>query len=343
MFRIKLGAAKGALIRAAASTQPFGYEVMKMEETTFISKTHEQTFLLDKGKLRKIIDTLSQHMQKRDVDYEIIYEVKRVNNSELKTKVIEDILGDDNTKGKEIRTLSIKVNEKPKGSPHWPYTLQDKCKVTFKTPEYSYENTAVQYSINDQNKGWCLLLGEDLETQINRALVSHNKGLITVLTSMDMIFPLILICFALWIIGRVLHNSPLKEIDKMSLEEKINEILVLERSSIFHKMPISHLLAWVIGIVTTIGIAIGIFQQFEPFTRLSKWFDKSVFYWGDQIILYDKHRALTQNIKWVIVYRIHRFCSLWNPRCGFSEIVVRQDSSYFRRAEPNNALQVRAR
>jgi len=242
---------------------------------TRLSKNYFAYFILDEGKLRRLLEVLLDYARKKDYECDLAFEVERANNSTYNADSVDTVLKDDNVKHKELRRLNIKLQGRSAD-----YIQSTECTIVFESREPNSYSPTVQYAIKDADERWAFSLSEDLDTYIQRALVHQSKGFDWLFLFIKDLLNDVSILLLILLIGLF---YPLRQ-------RHVADINLLE-AAVF---------LTIFGILNSLSYRI--FSELKPFERLSNLMKvNSVFYWGDQKELYESQRSFRQNIKWVVV------------------------------------------
>lgn len=247
-----------------------------MGDKTSLSKKYRTYFILDEGKLRKLVDVLSEYSKKKDYECGFVFTVEKSNDSEYVTDSVESVLKDDNIKRKEIRKLTISLQNRLER-----YSRTMECTVIFdRSVEPDSYYSPVQYSVKDDDERWAFSISEELDTYIQRTLISNSKKFKPIFSFFDAMLPLLTFLLCILVIDKF---RPLRQI-------RVGDLNLLE---------VATFTALYIGLIL---LSFDIFSWLKPHERLSNLMKhNSVFYWGDQRELYDAKRTFRQNIKWVVI------------------------------------------
>ncbi len=249
-----------------------------MDDKTSLSKSYSTYFILDEGKLRKLIEVLTEYSKKKDYECDFRFMVKRSDNSEYSTDSIETVLKDDNIKRKEIRELTILLKDKGEQS---RYNLKTECNIEFSVKEPSPYTSPVKYSVKDENEKWAFSLAEELDAYISRTLVYKSKRFNQLPELIDnLLFPMAVFISIIFIINLIYPLNSYRLGDLNLFQTGI-----------------------VIAICTSLlMLSFNVVQELSPIQKLSNLMNlNSVFYWGDQKETYDAQHSLRQNVKWVVI------------------------------------------
>jgi hypothetical protein len=239
-----------------------------------LNKVYKENFVLSVEKLNAIVKKIEEHLKKKKNDTELVYKVERFQESLLETNDIQDVLSDDNAKGKEIFFLEIQALSKD-----ITQNLDPLCILKFNSRS---KDIQVELLIQDADKSWCNILYKDLDIYIKRSLTSlKSKSIINfVLSYFAKTLPILLfsICLILYYLSKPKRNY------------------LIENASV--AMLAFDLMACMLGLLL-------FYELVNAFIPFEKWryflVNDSAFYWGDQIEIHDKKKNLKANIFWGII------------------------------------------
>ena len=239
-----------------------------MIEKSGIIKNFQKNFILDETKLRKINDIIKQHSAKLAVKTYIKYRVILHDNTYYDTRNIEDVLQNDNIKDNPIaRLLLMLIKEK------------DKEEDIITSIDYALESITtanISFSITSEDKDWCSLFAQDLESQISRTLTQYIPsfffGIECDLLASIILTGIVLSIGVYYFTGNQ-HILTAVDIAKMSIDERTQKILLLLNSAVIPR--------WIVPVLF-IGLAGWFFfLLFRPISHLFGLLDRSFFEWGD--------------------------------------------------------------
>lgn len=268
-----------------------------MSDRAGITKSYTRHFLLDETKFRKIVDVLREHGTKLGKDTFLNFYVEAENDTYYETKDVEEVLADDNTPGKAISVLSVTVKE---GKRKEPETIEGKegSEKTLALVAFSrFKEEKIVYFTREKNRDWCILLADELSTQIQRILTVRP---VPFLFSKGLDFPVFMllgagaIAYIFLIVSQLPPAMTLEEIAAISVEErttKILELLTRRTSGSSWSFPI---------VMAIFALTMGVIE-FRPLSKLLQKTSRSFFYWGDMIKNHDRFQRLLGRIKWGVV------------------------------------------
>src|ERR1700691_1039079 len=135
-----------------------------------LAKNYPTNFVLDEGKLRKLVEALNAHAAGKSKESELEIKVTRSDDSEYVVDTVDAVLDDNNAVKKHIQKLEITLFQKPR------YTSTFESTVTFDRNPPSYRYYPVSYSIKEESKAGAFTLAEELDTNIQRTLTSQKRS-----------------------------------------------------------------------------------------------------------------------------------------------------------------------
>jgi len=251
-----------------------------------IVKEYETSFLLEPTKLSKIVDIIKEHSKRLDEKSYITFYVEREDNFFYETKVLDEVLSDDNIQGKSIKRFSINLVE------------EEKDETIVEIDFCVSRDIKVQFNIAYKNRDWCLVLADELDNQIGRTL---KKGYLASFPLEKYDILLLPVLFTALLLGLFLFSSYYEkttnnfDLSNMTLEDKIDHILNLQMKEKSYLIKIFPMM--LLGVLTAMIITL-----MKPLSKISNIINRSIFYWGDVVADYDRTVALLSKIKWVILF-----------------------------------------
>jgi hypothetical protein len=273
-----------------------------------IRREYDRTFVLDEAKLRRIVDVFESHAAKLGFETFMYYHLGRSDDSFHDTEDIDEVLADDNSGHRSIDHLIVelhRISDKPLGPPGSDHRPRPLAYVGY----FRDGRKTVSQAVIQDKRDWCVLVSDEIDVQIKRTL---NSGRLKYLKSRAFDFTTVLIILgvsailiSIFLLSATATYSS-ADIARMSLEERTSrmmEILVARDRSQGIALSIFAVVLLVTAVLT----------QFTPLSRLAKWWDRSVFYWGDMASDYDKFTAMMTRIKWglVIAFGVSVLASLF--------------------------------
>lgn len=258
------------------------------EPLSGVHKAYGQTFKLDEGSLRKISDTLRDHLKKLpEKPFHIRYTAYRADESFYEVDDIDKVLTDDNSKSRRINRLLVRVLEKSESDLD---TKDDKSLVMI---DFDIDDSKpVRVNVRGPDRDWCFLLAQDLDAQIERIIAGKIKTLLSARWS-DLVIGLLLSAAlssaAAWIFFKstVPENAVLDPSDpNFDIPNAYHGILFNIR--IVYFVLGGFLLFILLGVLSLSNI-------------LKRLLCSCVFYWGDEVEAYDRRKAWGRNIFWIVI------------------------------------------
>lgn len=218
--------------------------------------------------------------------------ISRENDSFFETTNIEKIFSEENTSGKEIKSLSLDIvtkNEEVNSS-----KKKEKAIIAFNGS--SEKDVKINIITTYKSRDWCLLLIDELDGQVKRILKGKAVSL-TKAKILDFIFALAL--FSVLLIG-IAWDANKPQIDtaqilSKSLEEKINFLVEQSTSNKSNKV------LWYLPGMTFVMLSLILIIELKPITRIVRSSNISAFYWGDATQKYDAYVDKREKIKWGVI------------------------------------------
>lgn len=253
-----------------------------------IHKSYGQTFKIDEGALRKITETLRDHIKKLPEDsHHIRYTAYRADESFYETDQLDKILADDNSKSRRITRLILRIIEKKEAD------LDSKEDKSITLIDFdSDDSKPVRVQVRGPERDWCFLLAQDLDAQIERITAGRVKALLS----------------ATWanvIVGLLLAASITSSAAYIYFKVSMPSSVILDTAN-----PGFDLKSAYAGIVFNIRMVYFVLGGFLIFILLGvfdvtkllkKMLCGCVFYWGDEIEIYDRKRNWGRNIFWIVI------------------------------------------
>lgn len=265
-----------------------------METKAGISKIYTNGFMLDEQKFRKLSDVLKEHAAKLlPVKTTVVYHVHRKDDSFYESTDISQVLADDNSAPKEISSLFIELHkDKPEEiKVHGPDEARKPIVLIGFNPK---KKEKVRFLITGDNRDWCFLLADDLDSQIKRTLQtkiptlfqSHLLDAILMMASLSAI--------GIFVAVRASKAGIPPINPSMTLDGKVDLILQL-----VSQREAKRDLPFVIGLMTAMPFVLLVMAS-RPFSRCVSLYYRPVFYWGDQIAAHDNFQGKVYIAKWVL-------------------------------------------
>lgn len=236
--------------------------------------------------------------------------VERENNSYYETRSLDDVLSDDNVPGKAIRTVSVALHKSDHDSEH-QVTARPETEPLAYVAFRRIGETKSLFFVSGEDRDWCFLLADDLDTQLQRASTHRAFPFLPRYSGDFLIFSVL--CALVWLWAMVSFDQPstpeipLERIQAMDIEERTFETLrLLAENRVY---PPYHLPIMLIALGITFTLL-----EIRPISRISDKVNRSVFYWGDMQTVHDKYDKKVQLVKWGII--IAFFVSLFGSLVG---------------------------
>lgn len=261
-----------------------------MTESSGLFKDYEDNFLLDEGKIRKILEVVNQYRQKLNFETYTEFYVGHKDNSYFETRDIAKVLGEDNTESRQIESFSISVLPTVE-----PENKSDGNKEVIYIGFTKIKPTRIRFFIKSDDRDWCYVLSEELDTQIKRILIPNPFKFIP----LNLIDPLFIILifflfslFSIWLVTKNYPHISLKEIEAMKPDERIKKTLEIISSRDYYG--------------TMLGVPINfsaififlIFIDYKPISRLVRFLYFSEFLIGDMAHKYSKFQDRLNKVYW---------------------------------------------
>lgn len=261
-----------------------------MEEKAGNYKEYKNHFCLSETHLRKIHSILDDYSKKIGSDAYVSIYIGKENDSFYETQDLEKIFLDENSNGKEIKTLTMEIISNPETDEKPTNEKKIKNAAIIFTKD---KETKAMIFTSYKSRDWCFLLIDELDGQVQRILkekpISQTKA--KIIDSAIVLGLLLVVAIGIAI---NLSNQSLDSADILhkSIETKIDFLVQQEidrKNSKFHwSIPIS-----IIVLFTFMSLL-----EAKPISRLAKSKNASVFYWGDAIVKYDKYIQKLNKLKW---------------------------------------------
>ncbi|MBW2619241.1 MAG: hypothetical protein JRC92_10235 [Deltaproteobacteria bacterium] len=260
-----------------------------------IKKSYTRRFLLDEAKLRKLTDVLKQHLTKLEEEHNLLFHVRREDDSYYSTYDIEGILSDDNVPGKAITSLIIEV-EKTKSTENMGQDPDaSQSSVAFVAFRLHSEEKIV-YSIQEKSRDWCFLLSDELDSQVARIL---KKGIPSFMQSRAVdgfVAVLVTAIIFTWV------TFKLTDLPIPVLIDGINEMTIDERTKLILQMIIENRnnkeVIWILPVFLLPMFLFMGAAALRPLSRLMVKMNRPCFYWGDMVKINDRLEKTASRVKW---------------------------------------------
>lgn len=265
-----------------------------------IKKRYRNRFVLDEGKLRKIAATIAAFQLPAEHSWRPSFEAIRHDGTEHRFSSLDDVFADTNSGRRAIRKIRLEYRcQRDDG--RYPDSELPRCTVVFDAEFSSWGDTVTAELVN-MEKVPALLLADELDLQISRALQPARPIVATFGETFDWLLPGLILAAIVMVIGLRTESAPSPPPwINLSTEEKLNQLLVYaSRDKLLGRSPL-FLLGAAGAIVLISVVVVGAFAGLRVFGRLAERLAFSCFYWGDQMVPHDRHVRLVSNIGWVVV------------------------------------------
>lgn len=254
-------------------------------------KEYTANFLVDEPRLRKLVQTLESARATLGMGAEVRFRVFRQDQSFFHTATVDEVLADDNIRGKEIIRLVIDLVPTEGESRD---TDDGLAIIDFDSKDKQHR---VFLGVHAPSRDWTFVLAEDLDAQISRSLAPRRFSFLATRWP-NLALSLLSFSAATYMVARMLFQSspPLTEaaIEAMTIEDRLKVLLIRQSLNASDFTRVS------LAMVSTLILFAGIFET-RPISRIYALFDRSAFYWGDMIDAYDRSRARAQRWAWGVV------------------------------------------
>ena len=264
-----------------------------MAERAGIRKEYRRHFQLDETKLRRIADVLREHAQKTSLQTFLRFRVEREDNSFYESDGVDDVLADDNAQGRAIRSLRLELRRaRPDEQAPGILGRDDAALATV-----SYERVEpekVRFSVSGENRDWCFLLADELDSQIQRTLTKATlptlpRGAVDIFAMTAASFGVLLL--VLYLCWRGSPGLSREEIEALDVEHAVHRLLLMQvRTETTGLWFVAG--AW----LAMMGLLLG--SMFRPVSRLMEKTNMSVFHWGDMVPAYERLQRTVARVKW---------------------------------------------
>ncbi len=261
-----------------------------------IRREYDRGFKLDEAKLRKLVDVIKQHATKLGYDVWLKFHLGRADDSFLDTSNIDDVLVENNTGKQAIDHLHIELHRG--GEPETTHLTDDHGPRPIAFVGFSHKSrTPILQAVMEDRREWCYLLSDELDTQIRRSLHGRQATLgrsriLDVLGISVILAAVVLVSFRVILAGQpeLSHEA----IAAMSPDERSIKTLDTLVQSGRRAWLFAPILA--LGMITTLLVV-----ELRPVSRLVRWLQRSVFYWGDMATQYDNYERMVGRVKWGLI------------------------------------------
>jgi hypothetical protein len=256
-------------------------------------KRNARNFVLDEQKLRRIVAVLNEYVVKLREPHHVYFYIEREDEAYWETRTVEAILTDDNAPPRGVQALTINI-------------IRDELPAMLRREGEQYaaqlrfarnQDHRVAYSIGYPDRDWCFLLGDELEAQIQRCLKPRPLRFFTE-QYVDVAFGILLFVALITVFTAVSANKlPLftvPQIHAMSVDQRTEQLLQLAVQRDTQAPWTFVVLMLLVGLIFGVAAA-------SPVSRFFKRLDRSVFYWGDAAVIYERLQSRLTWLKWGVV------------------------------------------
>ena len=213
---------------------------------------------------------------------------------------VEEVLQDDNVPGRGIEKLTISVvtsdTAEQETHPRWSDRNVIAQAVFSRSPK-AEDGCTVALELAESDRDWCLLLADELDTQINRLFSGWPFTRRTGKTADVVVagaFAGLMLALFMWLRQAAGDSKalPVAEVNRINVKECVARLLRDEADStafLPYFRPLS--LAMLAALVT---------MSLRPFSRLMDKAARGVFYWGDMMAVHNRAQKLRSNWTWGI-------------------------------------------
>ncbi len=275
-----------------------------MSETSGVQKSYQDSFRLEEPNLRKIVEVLQKHASKLGERTYVKFHVHREDDSFYETRDLEQVLSDENCRGKRIKQVLVAIVYENKRQMHevtGEETDRPAAYISFALTSEKKKDT-IRFSAREKSRDWCFLLFDDMRTQIDRVIQKPFVGFLGSIKDkrlLDMLMSLFVLSGVMWFYAsRFDHHSTnisLDTVKSMTMEQQIRALLELAliRDAQGRVSFLPAMLASMIGSI--------IILELQPISRLLGAILRPIFCWGDMMTEYNKTRTRWIAIKWGVV------------------------------------------
>lgn len=243
-----------------------------------IEKEFKKGFLLKEEHIRKLKDIISKRLQEKKVTEDIGFEILRVDNLVYKTKEIDDVLREENSKRNLISEMKL-------------YFANEDHNVNI----IIKKNGGISLLIESEDRDFSYLIYSDIKDYIETEILIFRA-----FSFSESLFEKIALPIALLVVMVFSLSLGQNSIDKSQIERalqnndinaKLNTLIVissdrLDTSKMWKSMIFSFVA--VIGVLALLPL-------------LDKAYPRNIFYIGKEIEIYDKHCDIRSKVIWGIV------------------------------------------
>lgn len=238
---------------------------MALQLRSGITRGFEADFVLDENGLRRVVGVLEAKSKELPYPTAVVFTVQRDDDRFYETIDIEDVLADPNTQDHTIRMLRIELRNSDPNRKSEPWDRGWIVLVRFgaRLPERA------TIAVNSEDKGWALLLADELEPQVQRVMSARAIPS----------WLLVLLVLSIGIFVGVLAFKLFPPRSRVDIP--------------FFALAIAS---------TALGVSAARRQTGRRTSWLRQWAGpRSFFCWGDQIVTHSRHEEHRKNIQWVLI------------------------------------------
>jgi hypothetical protein len=265
-------------------------EITMAEQATLqsgIMRHYHGRFVVDEDALRRIQLALTKGAASLSFETYLVFRVYREDDRFYETTDLADVLSDANLPGKRVQHVVLELRRVTPTQTGRPWEERWIVEVTFSAgPWYSYSRYYSQSRLSEegaaltvitQDRNWALLMADELEPQVQRALVQRRMTWL--------MYPVVVVALVvIAAIGEILKAPG----------EGVSTLL----------RPYT---MWKISIGVPFGIGLVWLYRWIPFRLLlppglGRWFSgESVFLWGEELKQYPQRQRFRSSILWSVV------------------------------------------
>jgi hypothetical protein len=264
---------------------------IQMKDVSGIFKEYAQNFVLDEAKFRRIVDVIRDAAKNLKRDTFLRFHIHRKNSSFYETRDIDAVLKDDNAPPKEIKAIYIELYDSSPSPDAIHYADQEKrpiVGIAF-VPD---KEMRIRLRVSDEDRDWCFVLADELDAQLRRTLKWSAPAFCRSRRFDALVIFVLISGLAIWSTNH-LDAGLSPDLKTLTLDNKLDLIIKLCQPST--KMP-----RWLFGGLV-FGMLTGlVILEENYFSKMISWFDRSVFYWGDSRVAYDRLKNRLYIFVWII-------------------------------------------
>lgn len=262
-----------------------------------VTKTYKRDFVLDPTMLGSIVDVINEATAKMSRSTTTLFSVYRQDDSFYRTEELAEVLSDDNTSAKAIKSLVIQlIYGDGTSTKDEDIVLVLSCR--------RFQDEKIVLIVDSDEREWSFRLAEQLDTKIGRLLGRprlplQQTGLIDWLAiAAIMVIVLVIYNWTTMSWSEAPDLLTTESLSSLTLEEKfdtfmlaLQQRLAVTRSQYIYIWPLA-IVFW--GVVLAMITA-------KPISRFLEKYSRSAFYWGDAIRAYDRARTMESRVIWSVL------------------------------------------